>query len=291
MLESCTRPELVAEITLQPVRRYGVDAAILFSDIVLPLKAVGVDLDIKPGVGPVVAEPDPHARRPRPAAAARAATTWPSSPRRSRLLVARAGRDAADRLRRRAVHARVATSSRAVRRATTSSTKALMYGDPDALGRADAPARRHPATFLRVQVDGRRQRRAALRLVGGRAAARPTTARYVHAALGRACSRRSATLGVPRIHFGVGTGELLGADGRGRRRRGRRRLPGAAGRGRPAGRPGRALQGNLDPAVLFAPWEVVGRAHPRRAGGRPGGPRPRLQPRPRRASPTPTRTS
>src|SRR5690349_13433857 len=57
MLESCLRPDLVAEITMQPVRRYGVDAAILFSDIVLPLKAVGVDLDIKPGVGPVVADP------------------------------------------------------------------------------------------------------------------------------------------------------------------------------------------------------------------------------------------
>src|ERR687890_2612378 len=57
MLESCMTPDLVVEITLQPVRRYGVDAAIFFSDIVLPLKAVGVDLDIKPGVGPVVAEP------------------------------------------------------------------------------------------------------------------------------------------------------------------------------------------------------------------------------------------
>ena len=57
MLESCMRPDLVVEITLQPVRRYGVDAAIFFSDIVLPLKAVGVDLDIKPGVGPVVAKP------------------------------------------------------------------------------------------------------------------------------------------------------------------------------------------------------------------------------------------
>ena len=57
MLEACTRPDLVTEITLQPVRRYGVDAAIFFSDIVLPLKAIGVDLDIVPGVGPVVAEP------------------------------------------------------------------------------------------------------------------------------------------------------------------------------------------------------------------------------------------
>src|SRR3954447_19425514 len=57
MLESCMRPDVVVEVTLQPVPRYGVDAAILFSDIVLPLKAAGVDLDIKPGVGPVVAQP------------------------------------------------------------------------------------------------------------------------------------------------------------------------------------------------------------------------------------------
>ena len=57
MLAACMIPELVAEITMQPVRRYGVDAAILYSDIVLPLKAIGVDLDIKPGVGPVIEHP------------------------------------------------------------------------------------------------------------------------------------------------------------------------------------------------------------------------------------------
>src|SRR5258708_23631645 len=57
MLESCTRPELVTEIPLQPLRRYDVDAAVLFSDIVVPLRAVGVDVDIKPGVGPVVERP------------------------------------------------------------------------------------------------------------------------------------------------------------------------------------------------------------------------------------------
>ena len=57
MLEACTRPDLVTEITLQPVRRHGVDAAILFSDIMVPLKAAGVDLDIVAGVGPVVAAP------------------------------------------------------------------------------------------------------------------------------------------------------------------------------------------------------------------------------------------
>ena len=57
MLDSCFTADLVVEITDQPVRRHGVDAAIFFSDIVVPLKAIGVDLDIVPGVGPVVAEP------------------------------------------------------------------------------------------------------------------------------------------------------------------------------------------------------------------------------------------
>ena len=57
MLESCRRPDLVTEITLQPVRRHGVDAAIFFSDIVVPLSAIGVDLDIVAGVGPVIAQP------------------------------------------------------------------------------------------------------------------------------------------------------------------------------------------------------------------------------------------
>ncbi|MGH3337513.1 MAG: uroporphyrinogen decarboxylase family protein, partial [Propionibacteriaceae bacterium] len=57
MLQSCMRPDLVAEITMQPVRRYGVDAAILYSDIMLPLKAAGVDLEIVSGRGPVIAHP------------------------------------------------------------------------------------------------------------------------------------------------------------------------------------------------------------------------------------------
>ena len=51
MLEACRTPELITELTLQPVRRHGVDAAILFSDIVVPLAAVGVDVQLKPGVG------------------------------------------------------------------------------------------------------------------------------------------------------------------------------------------------------------------------------------------------
>ncbi|MDK6260465.1 uroporphyrinogen decarboxylase [Corynebacterium frankenforstense] len=57
MLESCFRPDLLTEITLQPVRRHDVDAAILFSDIVVPLKAAGVGVDIVPGRGPVMDHP------------------------------------------------------------------------------------------------------------------------------------------------------------------------------------------------------------------------------------------
>src|SRR5699024_3043581 len=57
MLEACFTPELVCEITAQPVRRHGVDAAVLFSDIVVPLKAAGVDVGIVAGTGPMVADP------------------------------------------------------------------------------------------------------------------------------------------------------------------------------------------------------------------------------------------
>ena len=57
VLEAVRRPELAAEITLQPVRRYGVDAAILFSDIVVPVAATGFGVDIVPGVGPVAERP------------------------------------------------------------------------------------------------------------------------------------------------------------------------------------------------------------------------------------------
>src|SRR2546426_148859 len=57
ILDAIRRPELAADLTLQPVRRYGVDAAILYSDIVVPVAAIGFGVDIAPGTGPVVAEP------------------------------------------------------------------------------------------------------------------------------------------------------------------------------------------------------------------------------------------
>ena len=57
MLEACQDPDLVTEITLQPVRRHGVDAGIFFSDIVVPIKLAGVDVEIVPGRGPVLGSP------------------------------------------------------------------------------------------------------------------------------------------------------------------------------------------------------------------------------------------
>src|SRR3546814_19996960 len=57
ILDAIHDPDLSAEITLQPVRRYGVDAAILYSDIVVPAHAIGFGVDVTPGVGPVVTEP------------------------------------------------------------------------------------------------------------------------------------------------------------------------------------------------------------------------------------------
>ncbi|HEX6596366.1 MAG TPA: uroporphyrinogen decarboxylase family protein, partial [Acidimicrobiales bacterium] len=55
MLDIVRTPELAAEVTLQPVRRLGVDAAILFSDIVVPLVGIGIDLELAAGTGPVIA--------------------------------------------------------------------------------------------------------------------------------------------------------------------------------------------------------------------------------------------
>ena len=57
ILDAIRKPEVAAEITLQPVRRYGVDAAILYSDIVVPVAAIGFGVDVAPGTGPVVEEP------------------------------------------------------------------------------------------------------------------------------------------------------------------------------------------------------------------------------------------
>jgi uroporphyrinogen decarboxylase len=251
MLESCLRPDLVTEITLQPVRRYGVDAAILFSDIVLPVKVAGVDLDIKPGVGPVVADPvrcaadldripelDPAAVSPVADAVHCLVAELGATP-----LIGFAG-------------APFTLASYLVEGGPSrdhARTKALMYGD-EALWHALAARLADIAiTYLRVQIDAGVS---AVQLFDSWAGSL-SAADYERYVLPHSQRVLAAVTDVPRIHFGVDTGELLGlmasagADVVGVDWR--VSLDAAAAR---VG-PGVALQGNLDPATVFAPWPAV----------------------------------
>jgi uroporphyrinogen decarboxylase len=252
MLESCMDHDLVTEITLQPVRRYGVDAAILFSDIVLPLKAVGVDLDIKPGVGPVVAAPvrtladvaaipdlEPGHVPFVTAAVGRLVSELGGTP-----LIGFAG-------------APFTVASYLVEGGPSREhalTKAMMFGAPevwDALMRKIAGI---SAAYLEVQVAAGASAvqlfdswAGALAPVDYQTYVRPYSADVL---------ARAGALGVPRIHFGVGTANLLG-------------LMGEAGAdvvgvdwrtplATAIGQVGqRAVQGNLDPTLVFAPTEVM----------------------------------
>jgi uroporphyrinogen decarboxylase len=253
MLDACSRPDLVTEITLQPVRRYGVDAAILFSDIVVPLRAIGVDLDITPGVGPVIAQPirtERDLRQLRPlepddvdyvSAAVRALVTelGPTP------LIGFAG-------------APFTLASYLVEGGPSRNhehTKALMYGRPDLWDRLMLALSEITAAFLRVQVEAGAS---AVQLFDSWVGALPAAdyARFVQPHSARVLAA-VGDLGVPRIHFGVVTGEMLdlmgeagadvvGVDFRVPLDEAARRVG-----------PGRALQGNLDPAILFAPWEAV----------------------------------
>ena len=253
MLDSCMRPDLVTEITMQPVRRHGVDAAIFFSDIVVPLKAVGVDLDIVPGVGPVVAEP---------------VRTWadldrvpeltpdhvPYITEAVRLLVAELGPTPLIGF----AGAPFTLASYLVEGGPSKNhehTKALMHGDPALWDALCGRLAQISGAFLRVQaLAGASVVQLFDSWVG--ALQRSDYSRLVlpHS---RTALAAVADLDVPRIHFGVGTGELLalmgsaGADVVGVDYR--VELTDAVER---LG-PGFAVQGNLDPALLFAPWRPL----------------------------------
>ncbi|MCW3843816.1 uroporphyrinogen decarboxylase [Micromonospora yasonensis] len=270
MLESCRRPDLVTEITLQPVRRHGVDAAILFSDIVVPVAAAGVDLDIVAGTGPVVAEPvrgRADVDRIRPIGR----DDVPYVDEAVRQLVAELGDTPLIGF----AGAPFTLASYLVEGGpsrTHAKTKALMYGDPDLWHALCARLAEVTLAFLRVQVDAGVS---AVQLFDSWAGALSEAdyRRYVlphstHVLTGLAddCSgsrrgdRRAEperSPGVPRIHFGVGTAELLGAmseagtdvvgvDWRTPLDVATRRIG-----------PDKAVQGNLDPCVLLAPWPVI----------------------------------
>ncbi|MEQ4303237.1 uroporphyrinogen decarboxylase [Plantactinospora sp. B6F1] len=253
MLESCRRPELVTEITLQPVRRHGVDAAILFSDIVVPVAAAGVDLDIVPGTGPVVAEPVRTL-----ADVDRIRAIDPSDvsfvDEAVRLLVAELGDTPLIGF----AGAPFTLASYLVEGGPSRNhvrTKALMHGAPDVWHALLGRLTEITLAFLRVQIDAGVS---AVQLFDSWAGAL-SEADYRRFVLPHSATVLGALAdaGVPRIHFGVGTAELLGAMGEaGADVVGvdwRTPLDAATVR---IG-PDRAVQGNLDPAVLFAPWEVV----------------------------------
>lgn len=248
MLEACFDPEMVCEITLQPVRRHGVDAAIFFSDIVIPLAAAGVAIDIKPGVGPVVENPIrteadvralPELDPDRLGAISGAVSLLIDELDPEVALIGFAG-------------APFTLASYLIEGGPSRNhehTKALMHSRPDLwnalLGRlADITS-----VFLRAQIDAGAD---AVQLFDSWAGAlserdyRDFVRPHSAAVLGD-----PTVASVPRTHFGVGTAELLpamseagadvvGVDWRLPLDEAARRVP------------GKILQGNLDPALLFA---------------------------------------
>lgn len=258
MLDACLDPAMASEITLQPVRRHGVDAAIFFSDIVVPLKLAGVDVEIRPGVGPVMGAPvrtaddvarlaettlSDEALSPVAEGVARTVAELGSTP-----LIGFAG--APFTLAAYLVEggpSRDHLAARGLMQADPQTWQALMTWAADVTGR-----------FLRAQVLAGASAAqlfdswaGSLSLADYTAHVAPFSAR----ALAAVADLRDQ--GVRTVHFGTGTGEILGAmrdagadvvgvDYRIPLDEASRRLGG-----------GTPLQGNIDPALLAAPWPVL----------------------------------
>jgi uroporphyrinogen decarboxylase len=269
LVDIVAQPELCAEVTLQPVRRLGVDAAVMFADIMLPLRGMGVEFELVESVGPVIARP------------------ISSSADVDRLVVP-AGEEAAPQVIT-AVRQVVAQSpvpviafsgapftlasyliegrpSRDFAR-----VKAFMYSEPEAFDSLLAKLSATMAGYLQAQVAAGAS---AVQLfdswVGTLAVDDYEAAVLPHT---RSIFEALSTARVPRIHFGTDTAALLepiasagpdivSLDWR---------VPLDAGWKRVGY--DRGIQGNLDPAVLLGPPELVrerARGILRRAGGRPG---------------------
>ena len=247
---------LSAELTVQPVRRYGVDAAILFSDIVVPLHAIGFGVDVEQGRGPVVAQPfrseadldrlrpfEPDADAPYVAEAAKLVAKELAGT--GVALIGFAG-------------APFTVASYAVEGGpsrTFARVKALMHGEPTLWEQLTHRLAAMAVASLRAQIAAGAQ---VVQLFDSWAGSLSPD-EYERFALPATCAvfEGIADLGVPSILFGVGTGELLaqmagsgcdvvGVDWRVPLDEARRRV-GA----------GRAVQGNLDPARCLAPPSVV----------------------------------
>ena len=253
MLDACLTPELASEITLQPVRRHGVDAAIFFSDIVIPVKLAGVGVEIVPGKGPVIEHPirtasdvaalrpiDPEALRPIREGVAATVAQLGSTP-----LIGFAG--APFTL---ASYLVEGGPSKDQQRART-----LMFSDPHTWAALLNWCADVAGEFLLAQVEAGAS---AVQLfdswVGSLSEVNYLRRVAPHS---RRVLDHLRGLDVPKVHFGVGSGEVLhamysigadviGVDWRIPLDEAERRLGG-----------GVPLQGNIDPALLAASWPVL----------------------------------
>jgi uroporphyrinogen decarboxylase len=260
MMQACFDAELVTEITLQPVRRHGVDAAILFSDIVVPLRASGIGLDIVPDVGPVIEHP---IRTAADVAAIKALEPEQVAPIADAvgLLVSELGDVPLIGF----AGAPFTLASYLVEGGPSrhhERTKAMMLGEPDTWHTLMTALAGLTTAFLKVQVDAGVDAiqmfdswAGTLSLADYRTYVQPHSTQVFEAL---------ADTGVPMTHFGVGTAELLGAMSEAVSPAAssvvgvdwRTSLTDAAARVAP----GTALQGNLDPVVLLAGFAVAERA-------------------------------
>jgi uroporphyrinogen decarboxylase len=269
LLELCRTPELAVEVTLEPVRALGVDAAILFSDLLLPLEPLGIPFHFAPGEGPVIERPL------RSAADVEALRTFEPREELSAPLEA-------IRLLRKELEvpligfagAPFTLASYAIEGGHSSSfaaTKGLMYGETALWHRLAELLGRMVLRYLEAQVEAGAQVVQIFDSWIG-ALAVEDYREYVEPHMKELFSGLRRT-GVPTIHFGTGTSELLpwqreaggdviGVDWRIALDRAWERVG-----------DGVAVQGNLDPTLLFAPREKLLMAVDRilgQAGGRPG---------------------
>ncbi|MFD5214413.1 uroporphyrinogen decarboxylase [Microbacterium sp. NPDC058345] len=253
MLDACLTPDLAAEITLQPVRRHTVDAAVFFSDIVIPLRLAGVEVEIEPGRGPVFADPVRTAED-----VARVTAIDPADldgtaiAEAVRITTAELGATpligfAGAPFTLAAYLVEGGPSKEHLR------ARAMMHADPDSWNRLAGWLSRISRRFLEIQRDAGAS---VVQLFDSWAGSlSPDDYRAFVAPHSRAALDG---IGLPSIHFGVGTGPFL-AD---------MRLDGVADAvgvdwRMPLDEAIRivgddvAVQGNIDPALLQAPWPVL----------------------------------
>ncbi|HET7481857.1 MAG TPA: uroporphyrinogen decarboxylase [Actinomycetota bacterium] len=253
ILELCETPDLAVEVSMQPVRRLGVDAAIIFSDIVVPLRAVGVDLQIKPEVGPVIASP---VRTARDVAAIRVLEPETDVPYVIEAVAQLAKESPVPVIG--FAGAPFTLASYLIEGGPSKdhrATKAFMYSEPDAWAQLMDTLSATALNLLAAEVEAGA---AAVQLFDSWIGflSRSDYRSYVAPWIGKIVAGLRST-GAARILFGVGSAHLLddfGAAGT--------EVVGVDWRiglddARAVVGDGPVLQGNLDPAVCLAPWDVV----------------------------------